>query len=30
MARGVDPDLLVLRADLPIDDNIIKKLSIMC
>ena len=30
MARGIDPDLLVLRADMPIDDHIIKKLSIMC
>ena len=30
MSRGIDPDLLVLRADMPIHQNIITKLSSMC
>lgn len=30
MARGIDPDLLVVRSDFPIEESIINKLSVMC
>lgn len=30
MSRGIDPDILVVRADMPIHENIITKLSAMC
>ncbi|MDD2537349.1 MAG: CTP synthase [Candidatus Absconditabacteria bacterium] len=29
-SRGIDPDILVVRADMPVEEDIIRKLSLMC